>query len=49
MDPPCPASEQLARELAAMGYRNVRDYVGGKQDWKAHGLPAAGRHYEKRK
>ena len=49
MDPPCPASEQVARELAAMGYRTVRDYVGGKQDWKAHGLPAAGRHYERRK
>ena len=49
MDPPCPASEQVARELAAIGYRNVRANVGGKQDWKAHGLPAAGRHYERRK
>jgi rhodanese-related sulfurtransferase len=48
MDPPCPASEKAARELAAMGYDNVRDYAGGKQDWLYHGLPAEGRHYERR-
>ena len=48
-DPPCPASETVARELAAMGYGKVRDYVGRKQDWIEHGLPAEGRHYERRK
>jgi rhodanese-related sulfurtransferase len=30
-----------------MGYENVRDYVGGKQDWIRHGLPAEGSHYER--
>lgn len=35
----CPASEKVARELAAMGYENVRDYQGGKADWVAAGLP----------
>ena len=49
MDPPCPASEKVARELAAMGYGNVWDSAGGKQDWIEHGLPAEGRHYARRK
>jgi rhodanese-related sulfurtransferase len=48
MDPPCPASEKTAREFAAIGYDNVRDYAGGKQDWLDRGLPAEGRHYERR-
>ena len=26
-----------------MGYENVRDYAGGKQDWIEAGLPAEGR------
>lgn len=26
-----------------MGYEEVRDYVGGKQDWMEAGLPAEGR------
>jgi len=25
--------------LAALGYNNVKDYTGGKQDWMAAGLP----------
>jgi len=25
-----------------MGYTNVRDYVGGKEDWLAAGLPTEG-------
>lgn len=33
------ASENAARELAAMGYENVRDYEGGKEDWIDAGLP----------
>lgn len=34
----CKASADAARELAALGYSNVR-YAGGKQDWAAAGLP----------
>jgi len=25
-----------------MGYENVRDYAGGKEDWKEAGLPTEG-------
>jgi rhodanese-related sulfurtransferase len=25
--------------LAALGYTNVRDYKGGKKEWKESGLP----------
>jgi hypothetical protein len=32
-----------------MGYSNVREYSGGKQDWIAFGLPAEGRYYERRR
>jgi rhodanese-related sulfurtransferase len=28
-----------ARELAAMGYTNVRDYAEGKSDWMDAGFP----------
>lgn len=49
MDAPCPSSERAARELAAMGYTNVRDYVGGKKDWLEAGLPGEGRHYERQR
>jgi hypothetical protein len=27
-----------------MGYTNIRDYEGGKQDWIEAGLPVVGRH-----
>jgi hypothetical protein len=33
-----------ARELAALGYPNVREYVEGKQDWLNAGLLAEGEH-----
>lgn len=33
-----------ARELAALGYTNVKDYKAGKQDWLDAGLPAEGEH-----
>ncbi len=33
-----------ARELAALGYTNVRDYAEGKQDWIDAGLPVEGEH-----
>jgi rhodanese-related sulfurtransferase len=49
IDPPCEASERAARELAAMGYQSVREYVGGKKDWIDAGLPAEGRYYERRR
>jgi rhodanese-related sulfurtransferase len=39
--PTCHASHQAADELTAMGYTNVRHYVGGKEDWIQAGLPVA--------
>ena len=33
-----------ARELAALGYKKVREYVEGKQDWIQAGMPAEGEH-----
>jgi rhodanese-related sulfurtransferase len=36
------ASEEAARDLAAMGYKNVRDYAEGKQDWLDAKLPVEG-------
>ena len=35
----CQNSPQAARRLDAMGYENVYDYEGGKQDWIEAGLP----------
>jgi rhodanese-related sulfurtransferase len=37
-------SEQVARELVKMGYRNIHDYQEGKQDWIKGGLPIEGQH-----
>ncbi len=34
----CLASTKAAKDLAAMGYTNVRDYKGGVQEWKKAGL-----------
>ena len=31
--------QNAARELAAMGYTNIRDYAEGKQDWLDAKLP----------
>jgi rhodanese-related sulfurtransferase len=33
------ASEYAARELAAMGYKNVAHYPEGKQGWMEAGFP----------
>ena len=33
-----------ARELAALGYKNVREYVEGKQVWIQAGMTAEGEH-----
>ncbi len=35
----CQNSTIAAQELTALGYRNVRAYTGGKQDWMDAGLP----------
>lgn len=37
--PACHASREAADQLTAMGYSNVRHYVGGKDDWIKAGLP----------
>jgi len=34
----------VARELATLGYANVREYIEGKQDWIQAGLPTEGEH-----
>ena len=35
----CSNSEIAAERLEALGYRHVRVYLGGKEDWVEHGLP----------
>ncbi len=35
----CTASTGVVRQLQSMGYTNVLDFKGGKQDWKNAGLP----------
>ena len=35
----CPNSGQVADRLTALGYRNVRKYREGIEDWTAAGLP----------
>ena len=35
----CDSSRIVARELAELGYSEVRIYEGGKEDWVEHGLP----------
>lgn len=41
-DVTCLASGDVARELNALGYQNVRVYEGGKKDWLEAGLPVEG-------
>lgn len=36
--PTCLDSQNAARELGELGYANVRNYAGGKQDWCEAGL-----------
>lgn len=38
-NPSCPNSQAVATKLAALGYRNLRKYREGIQDWVAGGLP----------
>jgi rhodanese-related sulfurtransferase len=35
----CPSSRLAAERLIALGYRDVREYAEGKQDWLAAGYP----------
>lgn len=39
---PCKNSGIARVALAKLGYRNVRDYHDGKQDWRDAGLPLQG-------
>jgi rhodanese-related sulfurtransferase len=36
---PCKNSTIASGELVSLGYRNVREYIGGKRDWIDAGLP----------
>jgi rhodanese-related sulfurtransferase len=38
-NPDCDDSVVTAQKLAAFGYRNVRHYPGGKDEWRERGLP----------
>jgi rhodanese-related sulfurtransferase len=38
----CDSSMQVGERLIELGYRNVRHYAGGKQDWIEAGLPLEG-------
>jgi len=33
------AAENAARDLVAMGYTNVKEFAGGKEEWKDAELP----------
>ena len=35
----CASSEIAADRLRSLGYRKVRVYLGGKEEWVEHGLP----------
>jgi rhodanese-related sulfurtransferase len=41
-NPGCESSVEVATRLVELGYRNVRHYAGGKQDWRDAGLPLEG-------
>jgi rhodanese-related sulfurtransferase len=43
----CDMSPRAARWLTTMGFTRVHDYVPGKVDWLAHGLPAEGTHADR--
>jgi rhodanese-related sulfurtransferase len=38
-NPGCPNSGRVADQLTALGYRNVRKYREGIEDWVSAGLP----------
>jgi rhodanese-related sulfurtransferase len=37
--PDCPKSGEAAKELEDIGYTNVVEYSGGKEDWQQAGYP----------
>ena len=39
----CESSVEVAARLLELGYRNVRHYAGGKDEWRDAGLPLEGR------
>jgi rhodanese-related sulfurtransferase len=41
-NPICPASPYAYRLLKSAGYRHVRRYAGGLEDWEAAGYPLEG-------
>jgi rhodanese-related sulfurtransferase len=41
-NPNCESSVEVGQRLLELGYRNVRHYPGGKDDWKDAGLPLEG-------
>ncbi|MGH3083174.1 MAG: rhodanese-like domain-containing protein [Gaiellaceae bacterium] len=40
--PTCDSSMEVGRRLLELGYRNVRHYSGGKDEWAEAGLPLEG-------
>jgi rhodanese-related sulfurtransferase len=42
MSPLCPLSRATADALRQLGYTNVREFPGGKQEWLSAGLPVEG-------
>jgi rhodanese-related sulfurtransferase len=41
-NPSCVSSVEVANRLLELGYRNVRHFPGGKQEWRDAGLPLEG-------
>jgi rhodanese-related sulfurtransferase len=41
-NPSCESSVQVATRLVELGYGRVSHYAGGKEDWRAAGLPVEG-------
>lgn len=41
-NPKCESSVEVANRLVELGYRNVSHYSGGKEEWRAAGLPLEG-------
>jgi rhodanese-related sulfurtransferase len=42
--PACPASRMACRFLEAHGYRRVRRYAAGLEEWEGEGYPLEGEH-----
>jgi rhodanese-related sulfurtransferase len=43
--PACPASRMACRFLIAHGYRRVRRYAAGLEEWESAGYPLEGEHF----